>query len=613
MGIILGPMKIRAAIPLLVLLLLLPAAPGLCGDAPTPRVGTVRVEGLSAISEKRARRVLSLRSSSWKFWLADQEFDPDLVEADVQKLSDLLLSEGFFSGSVKSEVTRRDKGRKVDVAFLVDEGPATTVARVNVKGLDTLAPDMRERMEKAARVRAGDRFRAESYNETKRNFLLLLQDNGYAQAKVEGEVRVDRNKHEAEVFVTVDRKKFMRFGPVALKCLEGTDPRVIRSRLVFAPGQPYRLSEILQSQRNLFSLGFFSTVAVEPEVEPEELPGAEVPMRVTGTYGKFRRVRLGVGYGTEDRFRVQASWMHRHIGSMARQLTLTAKASSIVQLVEAGMLWPYFGAPRQELSDNFSLSRNANVSYTDRTVSNRVEVHRALGPFVHVRPGHLLEMHRLEEVSVGTREDLGAAGEDFFISAFTLSADQDRRSPPGNPTRGSFLAGGVEAASRYTGSAVQYVRVFGEARQLVNLSDSVILAGRGLYTTINPTEETSHIPIFKRLFSGGGSSVRGYAFQRLGPANAKGDPLGGESMAEGSLELRFPLYKSLGGVVFSDAGMVLLTPFSFDADEILATAGVGLRYDTPVGPLRVDVGFKVNPPTENEDEYRLHLSIGQAF
>ncbi|MBU2487903.1 MAG: BamA/TamA family outer membrane protein [Proteobacteria bacterium] len=594
------------------LLILAPATPARCQN-PAPVVGKVRLEGLDAVPEKRARQVLSLRAASRKPWVRRQAFDPDLVEADTQKLNELLKSEGFFSGSARSEIVHRNHGRTVDVTFHVEDGPATLISGAYLLGTDKLSPEMLSRLKKVLGLEAGDRFRAEPYTRAKRDLLLILRDGGYATARVDGDVLVDRERREAEVRLTLSPGRWMTFGEVDIAGLDRTDPRVIRSRLLFSPGDPYSLARALESQRNLFSLGFLSTVTVEPRVAPEEVTDNIVPMEVSGGYRQPRRVRMGLGYGSEDRFRVQASWMHRHIGRMARQLELSAKTSSIVQRVEARMLWPWFRADHQELTDDFALSRDENVTYTDRTISNRVQVHRALGPFIHLRPGHLFEMHRLEEVSLDQRKELGAEGEEYYLSAIQLQMDQDRRRPGENPRQGSLVSLGAGYASRATGSSVQYFRITGELRQLLPLTDSVTLAARGLYTTIQPTEETDRIPIFKRLFSGGGSSVRGYAYQRLGPLDAGGGPQGGESMAEASLELRFPLYKELGGVVFSDAGMVLPDPFSFRGREIRATAGAGLRYNTPVGPLRVDLGFKLNPATDNEDEYQLHLSIGQAF
>ncbi|MGC8494714.1 MAG: BamA/TamA family outer membrane protein, partial [Syntrophobacteraceae bacterium] len=139
-------------------------------------------------------------------------------------------------------------------------------------------------------------------------------------------------------------------------------------------------------------------------------------------------------------------------------------------------------------------------------------------------------------------------------------------------------------------------------------------AARLKYGAIEPLGDTSEVPIFKRFFSGGADSVRGYPYQRLGPLAADGNPIGGMELLEGSLEFRFPIKKTLEGAIFSDFGNVAPTLDSFSWQDNRYTAGVGLRYLTLVGPLRFDVGYELNPPEHvSFAPYQFYFSIGQAF
>ena len=152
------------------------------------------------------------------------------------------------------------------------------------------------------------------------------------------------------------------------------------------------------------------------------------------------------------------------------------------------------------------------------------------------------------------------------------------------------------------------------------------MAGRIRGEVIQETEDSQSIPIFKRLFLGGTNTVRGYGYQKLGPLDPNGNPLGGQTAISGNLELRFPVYKKFSGVVFSDMGHVDLDPFSVDSGEMRFTCGAGIRYNTIIGPVRLDFGYKINPPVlgdvtvntptpneEVEDRWKIHFSIGQAF
>ena len=120
------------------------------------------------------------------------------------------------------------------------------------------------------------------------------------------------------------------------------------------------------------------------------------------------------------------------------------------------------------------------------------------------------------------------------------------------------------------------------------------------------------VPVYERFFSGGSTTVRGFDYQELGPQDEDGDPAGGFSLLEASAELRFPIWRALGGVAFVDAGQVGAEPWRFRGSDLFFSVGAGLRYSTPVGPLRVDLAQVIDPP-DGQDGLRIHFSIGHAF
>ncbi|MBW1988606.1 MAG: BamA/TamA family outer membrane protein [Deltaproteobacteria bacterium] len=589
-----------------------PSAPAQ-GNGGRPTVGELRVKGLKTIPEDRARDVLSLKPDSWKPWVADQPFSPSRLRSDADKLQRLLKAWGFFSGSVETEITRREDVDKVDITFVITEGPPTIVTGVHVTGLSELSDHLRRKVLKKMTLKEGDRFSAAAYNNAKEDMLLVLRNEGRPLSTLEGTVRVYPWKNEAEIFVHVHPGRLLFFGETKVKGLEKTSPKVLRSRLAYSPGQLYSLRKVMQSQRNLFGLGFFSTVIVEPAAGLDEVAGEKVPMTIKGQYREFKQFQLGLGYGTQEKFRVQLGWKHRHLGAMARSLELSAKYSELVQRGEAILTWPYFLRDNQSLQDRFIAQDEDFVSFKDRKVGNLVQVERTYRNIYHVRPAYIAERHRIVESDLlATR--FGAEDEDFFVSALRVEVDRDSRDPALDPREGSLVSVGAEFASQATLSSVTYFQPTVRVQKFQPLFGTTwILAGRFLYTTIHPTENTRRVPLFLRLFSGGSYSVRGYSYHRLGPKDANNAPVGGESRSEASIELRFPLFGNLRGVLFSDAGMVLLDSFDFQPDEIRYTGGAGLRYATPVGPLRVDFGYKLNPVTDEKDLYEIHLSIGQAF
>ena len=181
-----------------------------------------------------------------------------------------------------------------------------------------------------------------------------------------------------------------------------------------------------------------------------------------------------------------------------------------------------------------------------------------------------------------------------------------------NPTRGLVLRGRVEHSTTALISDFSFVKLLLEARHYLPLSQRVLFATRLKLGGIDPYGESTDVPFNVRFFAGGPGSVRGFALNRLGPLNQDGDPIGGMSLIEGSFELRFPLFGEFGAVLFVDFGNVFRSPFTYRLGDLRYAVGPGLRYNTPVGPVRLDVGIIVDRRAD-EDFGRIEFSIGQAF
>jgi outer membrane translocation and assembly module TamA len=174
------------------------------------------------------------------------------------------------------------------------------------------------------------------------------------------------------------------------------------------------------------------------------------------------------------------------------------------------------------------------------------------------------------------------------------------------------LRGRLEHANDTLVSDVSFIKLILEARHYQRLWRQMILATRLLVGGIQPYGNSDDVPFNVRFFAGGPGSVRGFALNRLGPLDDNGDPIGGNSLIEGSVELRLPIVGDLGGALFVDFGNVFRDSFTYKLDDLRYVVGPGIRYNTPIGPLRFDVGIIVNRRAD-EDFGRVELSIGQAF
>ena len=229
--------------------------------------------------------------------------------------------------------------------------------------------------------------------------------------------------------------------------------------------------------------------------------------------------------------------------------------------------------------------------------------------------GYGLEWNDPREVSEAADLILDDPEDAYLISSLSAEFDYDATDHPLNATRGTRLRARSELSPRWIGSEFDFFGFEVELRRYRRLGPGVF-AARLEGTVVLPFGGTDagEIPLPRRLFAGGGGTVRGFEFQALGPVDASDEPVGGTTRVIASMEYRFPIWDPVGGVVFVDAGHVNLDPLHLELGDFRYSTGLGLRLDTPIGPLRVDFGYILNPPgSENHERGRAHFSVGQAF
>jgi outer membrane translocation and assembly module TamA len=183
---------------------------------------------------------------------------------------------------------------------------------------------------------------------------------------------------------------------------------------------------------------------------------------------------------------------------------------------------------------------------------------------------------------------------------------------PLNPTKGEVLSVTFDQAGKIWGGQFRFYKMTGEARKYLQVGWETILTGRLKVGFAEPFGSEENLPIFERFYSGGEKSVRGYARRKLGPLDANGDPIGGLSLIEGSLELRRPIWGPLGGALFVDFGQVSTRSFDLPVNDLKFGSGFGVNYQTPVGPLSLYVGFPWRPP-RGESTWQVYFSVGAFF
>lgn len=577
---------------------------------PTLQVRQITFEGNRIISSSEIKKIMTTKEMKFR-WFFKAPLDEQVFSEDLDRIKKFYLSQGFYHMQLLSHEIVPLVGNNVKIVIRLEEGPPVMVSEVNLN-IDGPSPDKwRAEILKILPIQAGRRFTTPGYKDIEKASRRYLAERGYPKAKVDMHARLDTVANTGTVFVGIEVGPVCTFGAVRVEGNESVSSSVALREVTFHKGERFDAAKIDQTQQKLFALDLFQFVDIS--VEDLDKDTTVLPVRILVKETKKQTVRLGVGYGTEDRVRGQVQYEVRNFLGDGRRLQIDIKASSLVQMIEGRFTQPYFMDTKGALVLDAGVMRENQVSFQNLKEYFRPKYEYKWMDGLVTYGGYNFEANYLENVQIAP-SPTDQEHQAYFISSLIGGTTWDRVDSLIDPKKGWRFLQTIEWASSYLGSEVDYLKFTVEGRGYVPVSNLGTLAGRVRYGGIEPLESTSEVPIFKRFFCGGTDSVRGYPYQKLGPLDVNGNPIGGMEVLEGNLEWRFPIKQPLEGVVFSDFGNVSPTLQDFSWDKTRYTAGVGLRYLTIIGPLRFDVGYELNPPESRPfAPYQFHFSIGQAF
>jgi outer membrane protein insertion porin family/translocation and assembly module TamA len=621
----------RRALPTVVLVFALCAAG--CRDEGDIQIKSFKIEGAKAVPEAQLRNALQTKKGSRLPWGRKRYFDRRAFEADLQRIKAFYGDRGFPDARVTSfDVKLDDEQKKVDLTINISEGEPIVVSEIAFEGFDVLERRERGRLRRELPLQDGQPLDRPLALASRERAVNALRDAGYAYAEVTL-AEQDAGPRRKRVVLRATPGPIAYFGPVEIQGQSSVGENVIRRELMFEPGDKFSRTKMRDSQRSLFELELFEFANIESR-ENRETQTTEIPMRVTVAEGKHRKVNFGVGYGSEEKARVRVRWDHVNFFGNARHAGFEGKWSSLDRGIKLDYREPYFfsrhfslgfdGQAWQANEPAFS-SNTLGGSMTLRHKANRENEWSVSLTDQYSRS--TISNEALEDFSL--RDELIALGLDprsgvqkGTLSAVAFDVQRNTTNNVLDARRGYLVQGHVESAGRWLWGDFNYFAVGVEGRHYFPLiRRRLVIANRVHVATTDPLGDIeANVPFYKRYFIGGAASVRGWGRFELSPLSGFGLPIGGLSMIEGSSELRFPVWGKIGGVAFLDYGNVWTNGWDFNLNELKYAAGPGLRYMTPIGPLRIDLGYQLTPTDDlrvngelQKRPWRIHFSIGQAF
>jgi outer membrane protein assembly complex protein YaeT len=601
-----------------------------CQEEGTITVKSITFNGVNAVPESRLKNALATRQSAKLPWGRKFSFDRSRFDADLKRVEAFYADRGYPDARVVGfDVKLNDERDAVDVTVTVDEGAPIVVARIDFVGFDVIPPDRLEALRERLPFQAGrprDRQNVVAAHEMAVN---ELRDHGYPYAKVTTS-ETDAGNRLVDLTFTGEPGVEAHVGALEFAGNTTVSNRVIERQLTFKPGDLYRRSVIQDSQRRLYDMELFQFVNIEALAPEQQLP--DVRTRVTVTEGNHQRVNLGVGYGTEEKARVDAGYRHVNFLGGARTAGVRGRYSDLDRGIRFEFNQPYLFTPHFSMGleaqhwRTYTPAYNSIITGGRATFTHRTSRYSSWSvSFLNERNNSTIDEEVQDDPEL--RNDLIALGldpetgkQDGTVNAFAFDFQRSTADNLLNARRGYQLAAHVESAPGFMPGQYHFHAVTFDARYYVPIKERFSIANRLQFGNIDALfDDPAQVPFARKYFLGGSSSVRGWGRYEVGPLSS-GLPIGGNSMMAFSSELRAIIYGSLGAVLFLDAGNVWEQEWSIDASELEYAVGVGVRYQTPVGPLRFDFGRQlttiedllINGEPEKRN-WRLHFSIGQAF
>lgn len=535
------------------------------------------------------------------------------ADADLDRMTAALRSAGFYDGIIDLEIDISAQPARVVVN--IEEGERYRITSITLKGKDgqPLEGDLPRAEDLGLAI--GGPADGPEITDAEGRLLPRFAERGYAYARVlDRKYVVDHAKRGMDITFTVDPGPKVDFGPLTITGLEEVEARAVRRRLPWRTGSPYRPSVMEEGREALADLGVFSSVRMRLGDEPDA--EGQAPVLIDLQEREMRYVGFGARYSTEDGFGANAYWGHRNLLGGAEQFRVGAEIAGIsrrgtttdVSELDYRLITtfrePDFLSRRQSLNLSAEAVSERPDAYRRDAIVLTAAVERRFSRTLTGTAGITLEQSRIEENVQSTTNTL---------VGLPLSLAWDKSNDLLNPTEGFRLAGNVTPYLAALGDSSSFAtaRVSGTTYFDFSSDGSYVAALRGVYGAVIGGGLLD-VPADKRFYAGGGGSIRGYGYQKVGPLDPEGDPLGGVSLLEFSAEMRIKVTENIGIVPFIDAGNVYETEYPDFSDGLRYAAGIGGRYYTAIGPIRVDAAVPLNK-RRGDNAFQLYVSIGQAF
>ena len=568
----------------------------------------IRVQGNKHFSARKLRKRMKTKKKGWFWWLTKRgALDEDILDVDLQNLRAFYFDHGYLQVKTdKPEITITKEGERIYIDIQISEGEQFKVGKIDFSG-DILTT--REDLFKQLSLKEGKIYRT---SEVQRDILKITNfyaDKGYAYVDIAPLSSMDSEKRLVHLTFDISKGKKVYFEQVTISGNTKTRDKVIRRELKVGEGDLFSSTALKRGRQKLKTIGYFkeatfttgkgtSDEKINLDIKVEEAP--------TGL------ISLGVGYGSVEKLVGTAEISERNLLGLGYRTNLSASLGGESQRFRFGFTDPWLLGTHTSAGFNVYYEELEYFDAYDSTIAGAdVQLGRFLTDYLSAYLVGRVERVEIYDVSDDASSYIKEQEGIKDTHSLTLSFKRDARDDYYAPTKGSLHTLSLENAGGILGGDNTFYKFTGDTNWYFPLPLSTVLHLRGRAGIVEGYDG-KEVPIYERFFLGGIHTIRGFEYGEAGPKDEFGEVIGGKKMVIFNAELLFPLSKEIGlrGAVFYDAGKGFDEYREFG--RLRHSVGLGIRWFSPIGPVRIDWGFNLDPQ-EGEKQGVWDFTMGTQF
>lgn len=578
----------------------------------------IRFTGNHHYSSKELQSRISFTPATWLgkklFKKNPSYFSTDGFEMNKRELVHFYQTEGFLSVRVEQPIIKvRGRKKKIELKIPVIEGEPILIDSVKLRFANNETFQQLITAHQTGKLgllaHPAQRFRDDLVWNDRDQISRFLINRGYPYASATPEITTDTINKTANIIWDINRGPLGYFGPITVTGNIRTPEKLILRQLAFKEGDVYSREKLNRSQQQVYQLGTFRVASLRAQLTRQQ--SDTIPVNIVINEAPRTSTRVGVGYGREDQIRGFIDFQILNFTGGARRLNLFLKHSALEPYrIEATLTQPAAFSPNSTLALSPSIRKLKEPGYELLTYGVNLSLLQKITSKTSGSFNIYYDKVNLDTTSLARIAESTLLAKSYSKSGIAAGVIFDDASPRFDPSKGWSIAVNTKMNSMAFTGKYPFLKYLLEVKNYQRATPGIILASKIKIGAIQPMKGTLIVPVEERYFAGGSRSVRGWARQELGPKDSFGVPMGGNSLLEASIEPRIKIVGPLSLIVFLDAGNVWPTANTFNLSDIHFSAGSGLRFATPIGPVGIDFA---RPVFETEHKWQFHINIGHAF